>query len=139
MLTRELKGRLLAAGAVLKVADNPSAEVLDAKSYLKLPSEYMSLMHEAQREEIGLRWAAAARNALERGKREAERMREVFRRRVVGESFSAIGRAMRWSHSTTRQRITNPVYMGVDGLVPAIVTGSASQKLGPCSRARAAP
>jgi DNA invertase Pin-like site-specific DNA recombinase len=67
MLTRELKARLLAAGGVLKIADNPAAEVLDATGYAKLPSEYMSLMHEAQREEIGLRWQKARRNAVERG------------------------------------------------------------------------
>ena len=63
-LTRELKERLLRAGAVLKVADNPSAEKLDARGYAKLPSEYVSLMHDAQREEIGLRWAAAQANAV---------------------------------------------------------------------------
>ena len=67
-LTRELKRRLLEAGAVLKVADNPGAEVLDAKGYLKIPSDLMSLVHEAQREEMGLRWDKAKRRAvLERG------------------------------------------------------------------------
>ena len=38
MLTRELKARLLTAGGVLKIADNPSAETLDARGYAKLPS-----------------------------------------------------------------------------------------------------
>lgn len=66
-ITRELKARLLTAGAVLLVADNPGAEVLDAKGYGKLPTEYIALLHEAQREEIGLRWAKARRNAVERG------------------------------------------------------------------------
>jgi DNA invertase Pin-like site-specific DNA recombinase len=142
-ITRDLKRRLLDAGAVLKVADNPAAEVLDAKGYLKLPSEYMSLMHEAQREEIGLRWATAQRNALARGvlpQREAygwaraqdgrvvtdteasKRMREAFELRAAGESYSAIARRFGWSHSTARQRIMNPAYMGVPGLVPAIVS-----------------
>jgi hypothetical protein len=67
MLTRELKARLLKTGSVLKVADNPAAEKLNARGYLKLASEVMDLMHEAQREEIGLRWADAQRNARERG------------------------------------------------------------------------
>jgi DNA invertase Pin-like site-specific DNA recombinase len=66
-LTRELRARLLQAGGVLKVADNPSAELLDARGYAKLPAEQMSLMHEAQREEIGLRWQAAQRSAVARG------------------------------------------------------------------------
>jgi DNA invertase Pin-like site-specific DNA recombinase len=133
-VTRELKARLLAAGAVLKVADNPAAEVLDARGYLKLPCEYMSLMHEAQREEIGLRWASAKRSARERGvlpqrecygyrrsadgrvllaTKQANKMREAFRRRATGESFSQIGRWFGWSDSTTRQRLMNPNYMGV--------------------------
>jgi Recombinase/Recombinase zinc beta ribbon domain len=63
-LTRELKARLLAAEGVLKVADNPAAEALDARGYAKLPADQMSLMHEAQREEIGLRWDAAKREAV---------------------------------------------------------------------------
>lgn len=67
MLTRELKDRLLAAGGVLKVQDNPSAEVLDARGFAKLPSEYMDLMHEAQREEIGLRWDGARAAAIRSG------------------------------------------------------------------------
>jgi DNA invertase Pin-like site-specific DNA recombinase len=142
VLTRALKKRLLEAGALLKVADNPSAEVLDARGYMKLPSEYMSLMHEAQREEIGLRWAAAQTNARGRGvlpQREpfgytrdgsgrvrvageqAKQLRKAFERRAKGDAFSAIGRRFGWSHSTTRQRLINAVYMGVDGLVPAIV------------------
>ena len=48
MLTRELKARLLATGGVLKVADNRSAEVLDARGYSKLPSEYMSPMRRSR-------------------------------------------------------------------------------------------
>jgi site-specific DNA recombinase len=143
VLTRELKARLLKAGGVLKVADNPSAEKLDARGYEKVPSELMSLYHEAQREEIGLRWAAAQANAQARGvlpRREpfgyrrddaghvvvcepdAAKVREAFQRRAGGEPFASIGRSFGWSHSTTRQRITNPIYMGSDGLVPAIVS-----------------
>ena len=142
-ITRELQRRLLEAGAVLKVADNTSAEVLDARGYRKLPSEYMSLMHEAQREEIGLRWQAAQRNARERGvlpEREphgwtraqdgrvvtdadaADEIHEAFELRAAGESFSAIGRRFGWSHSTTRQRLANRRYIGVPGLLPAIVS-----------------
>jgi DNA invertase Pin-like site-specific DNA recombinase len=143
VLTRELKARLLAAGAVLKVADNPTAELLDARGYLKLPSETMSLVHEAQREEIGLRWEAAKRNARERGvlpQREpygyeraddgrvavcephAAEIREAFRLRAAGVPFAAIGRRFGWSHSTARQRLANPVYDGRNPLLPAIVT-----------------
>jgi DNA invertase Pin-like site-specific DNA recombinase len=66
-ITRELKARLLAAGAVLLVPDNPAIEELEAKGYKKLPGESMALIHEAQREEIGLRWAASRRAAIARG------------------------------------------------------------------------
>jgi DNA invertase Pin-like site-specific DNA recombinase len=66
-ITRELKARLLAAGAVLLVPDNPGIEELEAKGYKKLPGESMALIHEAQREEIGLRWAASRRAAVARG------------------------------------------------------------------------
>jgi DNA invertase Pin-like site-specific DNA recombinase len=142
-IMRELKKRLLDAGAVLKVADNPSAEVLDARGYMKLPAEYMSLMHEAQREEIGLRWASAQRNARERGvlperepfgyaraedgrvvldRRDAKVMLDVFERRASGEPFASIGRSYGWSHSTTRQRVMNRSYTGVPGLIPQLVT-----------------
>lgn len=143
VLTRELKTRLLAAGGVLKVADNPSAEVLDARGYGKLPAETMALVHEAQREEIGLRWGAAQRNARERGvlpqrepygyrrdkdgrvvldRRRAANVLEAFRLRASNLPYSAIGRRFGWSHSTTRQRLANRAYMGVDGLIPPIVT-----------------
>lgn len=143
VLTRELKARLLAAGGVFKVADNPSAEALDARGYLKLPSEYMSLMHEAQREEIGLRWESAKRNALERGvlprrepygyrrdrdgrvvvdQRKASNVCEAFRLRAGNVPYAAIARRFGWSHSTTRQRLANRDYIGVEGLVPPIVT-----------------
>src|SRR5262245_60981390 len=138
-LTRELKARLRDAGGVLKVADNPAAEDLAARGYMKLPSETMSLYHEAQREEIGLRWAAAQTNARTRGvlpqrepfgyaraddgvvheaPQDADQMREAFALRVAGEPFAAIGRRFGWSHSTTRQRLMNPMYMGVEGLLP---------------------
>jgi Recombinase/Recombinase zinc beta ribbon domain len=66
-ITRELKERLLAAKAVLLVPDNPAIEVLAAKGYAKLPGEQMALMHEAQREEMGLRWKKARQSAVERG------------------------------------------------------------------------
>src|SRR5947207_2943086 len=89
---------------------SPEEQVRRARGYVKLPSEYLSLMHEAQREEIGLRWADAKRNARERGvlpqreaygytrtadgrvrlaPKQAERVREAFRLRAAGESFSA--------------------------------------------------
>lgn len=66
-VTRQLKARLLAAQAVLLVPDNPAIEVLAAKGFAKLPGEQMALMHEAQREEIGLRWHKARRSAVEYG------------------------------------------------------------------------
>ena len=66
-ITRELKQRLVAAGAVLLMPDNPGIENIAARGYAKLPGENMALMHEAQREEIGLRWAGAKHAAWERG------------------------------------------------------------------------
>ena len=66
-LTRELKRRLQAADAVLLVPDNPGVENVAARGYAKLPGEQMALVHEAQREEIGLRWQAAKHSAWERG------------------------------------------------------------------------
>jgi DNA invertase Pin-like site-specific DNA recombinase len=142
VLMRELKERLLRAGAVLKIADNPSAEKLDARGYSKLPSEYVSLMHEAQREEIGLRWAAAQVNARSRGvlpqrapfgytrdeagrvvvaEADAAKVRELFRRKANGEPLTAIARSLGWAHSTARQRVMNADYMGVEGLIPPII------------------
>ncbi len=143
MLTRELKRRLLEAGAVLKVADNPAAEALDARGYLKLPSETMSLYHEAHREETGLRWDAARKNARERGvlpqrepfgytrtedgivvldRKNSKVIRDVFERRAAQEPFGSIGARYGRSHSTIRQWITNPVYKGSNPLVPQLVT-----------------
>jgi DNA invertase Pin-like site-specific DNA recombinase len=140
---RHLKDRLHGAGAVLKVPDNPSAEVLDARGYMKLPAEYVSLMHEAQREEIGLRWAAAQANARGRGvlpqrepfgyerdetgrlavsEPEADQVRQLFRRKAAGEAVTSIARALGWAHSTARQRLLNADYLGVPDLIPAIVT-----------------
>jgi hypothetical protein len=66
-LTHELKARLLAAGAVLLVPDNPAAEVLDAKGFAALPADLVAQIHTAQREEIGLRWHKARRAAVEYG------------------------------------------------------------------------
>jgi site-specific DNA recombinase len=79
-------------------------------------------------------WAVAQRNAIARGvpngrapvgyrKRPdrrleidetgAAKVRDAFRRRAAGEPFAAIGRGYGWSHSTTRQLLTNVVYLGV--------------------------
>ncbi len=79
-------------------------------------------------------WEAARRNAVGRGivngrapfgyrkgddgrlvgvEHEAAIVREAFERRASGEAFSAVGRRFGWSHSTTRQRLTDEAYLGV--------------------------
>jgi hypothetical protein len=79
-------------------------------------------------------WETARRNAIDRGipngrapfgyrkgsdgrfvvvEAEAAIVREAFARRAAGEAFSAIGRSYGWSHSTTRQRLTDEAYIGV--------------------------
>jgi site-specific DNA recombinase len=79
-------------------------------------------------------WDVARRNAIGRGivngrapfgyrkgaggrlvvdEREAELIREAFRLRAAGLAFSEIARRLDWSHSTTRQRLTDEAYLGV--------------------------
>lgn len=61
---------------------------------------------------------------------EAAIVRDAFERRAAGEAFSKIGRRFGWSHSTTRQRLTDEAYLGVarageyrnEDAHPAIVT-----------------
>lgn len=43
----------------------------------------------------------------------AERLLTAYRLRANGLSESEIARRMRWSHSTTRQRLSNEVYLGI--------------------------
>ena len=40
-------------------------------------------------------------------------VRDAFERRAAGEAYSAIGRRYGWSHSTTRQRLSDEAYIGV--------------------------
>jgi site-specific DNA recombinase len=79
-------------------------------------------------------WDTARRNAVGRGivngrapfgyqkgpdgrlvvhPREAAIVRDVFERRATGEATTAIARSLKWSHSTTRQRLMDEVYLGV--------------------------
>jgi DNA invertase Pin-like site-specific DNA recombinase len=79
-------------------------------------------------------WEAARRNAVGRGivngrppfgyrkgdggrlvlvEHEAAVVRAAFELRASGEAFSEIGRKLGWSHSTTRQRLTDEAYLGV--------------------------
>ena len=50
---------------------------------------------------------------LEVVERHAAKVREAFRLRAEGEPFEAIGHRFGWSHSTTRQRLSNVAYLGV--------------------------
>jgi len=79
-------------------------------------------------------WEAARKNAVGRGipngrapfgyrkrpdgrlevdEAQARIVRAAFRQRAEGVPFAAIGRPHGWSHSTTRQILMNPVYVGV--------------------------
>jgi len=79
-------------------------------------------------------WEATRRNAVERGipngrapygyrkrpdgrlevdEAKARNVRKAFRQRGEGVPFAAIGRPHGWSHSTTRQMLCNPAYLGV--------------------------
>jgi DNA invertase Pin-like site-specific DNA recombinase len=114
-ITRELKTRLVAADAILLVPDNPGIENIAARGYAKLPGENMALMHEAQREEIGLRWAKAKHSAFERGvyagaapagyskvdgklvpdgNGKAAAIREAFETRADGGSYGAMAKVL---------------------------------------------
>ena len=78
-------------------------------------------------------WAVAQRNAVERGvpngraprgyrkrpdgrleidEEAVAKVRDAFRRRAAGETFASIGRSYGWSHSTARQILANPTYLG---------------------------
>jgi DNA invertase Pin-like site-specific DNA recombinase len=50
---------------------------------------------------------------LEIDKAGAAKVREMVKRRLAGESFAAIGRRFRRSHSTVRQILSNDVYLGI--------------------------
>ena len=79
-------------------------------------------------------WEAARRNAVGRGivngrapfgyrkgdggrlvvvEHEAAIVRQAFELRAEGAAFSEIARKLGWSHSTTRQRLTDEAYLGV--------------------------
>ena len=105
-LTHELKARLLAAGAVLLVPDNPAAEVLDAKGFAALPADLVAQIHTAQREEIGLRWHKARRSAVEYGIHPSTLVPVGYRRNEVEPKVS--GKAER-AKLTPEQRWADPV------------------------------
>lgn len=100
----------------------------------KMVADILAAVAEWERTRRGDDWEAARRNAVERGvpngrapfgyrkspdgrlevdKGEAKIVLRAFQRRAAGEPFSAIARANGWSHSTTRQMLTNPAYRGV--------------------------
>lgn len=116
----------------------------------KLVADVLAAVAEWERRRRGDDWATARRNAVERGipngrapygyrkrpdgrleevDRQAKRVREAFQRRAAGEPFASIGRSYGWSHSTTRQLLSNVAYLGVarsgshinEGAHPAIV------------------
>jgi recombinase/resolvase-like protein/recombinase-like zinc beta ribbon protein len=71
-MLREFQERIRKASAVLLVADNPAAEVLDPEKELPvgfeaLPTDVRGLFDRAVREEAGKRWEAARREAVARG------------------------------------------------------------------------
>jgi len=105
-LTHELKARLLAAGAVLLVPDNPAAEVLDAKGFAALPADLVAQIHTAQREEIGQRWHKARRAAVEYGIHPSAFVPVGYRRNEVRPKVS--GKAER-GKLTPEQRWADPV------------------------------
>jgi len=112
-ITRELKERLLAAKAVLLVPDNPAIEVLAAKGYAKLPGEQMALMHEAQREEIGIRWHKARQLVVEYGIHPSAFVPVGYRRNekqpnVSGRTERAkLTAEERWADPVKRQLVPN--------------------------------
>jgi DNA invertase Pin-like site-specific DNA recombinase len=86
-----------------------------------------------ERKRRGQDWEAARRNAVGRGvpngrapfgyrkgpdgrlevvEIEARIVRDAFRQRSEGVTFASIGRQYGWSHSTTRQLVGNPAYLG---------------------------
>ena len=100
----------------------------------KLVADVLAAVAEWERRRRGDEWAAARRNAIERGvpngrppfgyrkrpdgrfeidEAEAESVREAFRQRAAGVPFAEIGRQRGWSHSTARQILCNPAYIGV--------------------------
>ncbi|MDQ2911308.1 MAG: recombinase family protein [Actinomycetota bacterium] len=105
-LTHELKARLLAAGAILLVPDNPAAEVLDAKGFAALPADLVAQIHTAQREEIGLRWHKARRSAVEYGIHPSTLVPVGYRRNDVEPQVS--GKAER-AELAPEQRWADPV------------------------------
>jgi site-specific DNA recombinase len=102
----------------------------------KMVIQMMLVVAENELDGIRENWAAARSGGFRRGipngrvvrgyrklplpdgrpvivEREAAKVRDAFERRAAGESFSAIGRRHGWSHSTVRQMIGNPAYVGV--------------------------
>jgi site-specific DNA recombinase len=80
------------------------------------------------RPSLGLRKGKDGRLEIE--KKGAAKVREMFERRAVGESFASIGRRFGLSHTTTRQILMNDVYIGTlrcgrmvtENAHPAIIT-----------------
>jgi Recombinase/Resolvase, N terminal domain/Recombinase zinc beta ribbon domain len=96
-MLRELQERIRKANAVLLVADNPSAEVLDPTKELPvgfeaLPTDMRGLVDRAVREEAGKRWEAARRNAVARGVHPCAHVPVGYVRNVT--AYDAKGRAI---------------------------------------------
>jgi site-specific DNA recombinase len=120
----------------------------------KLVANVLGSVAQWERERRRDDWTAARRNAVERGvpngrppfgyrkrpdgrfeinEEQAAIVRKVYERRAAGEPFSSIARDLGWSHSTTRQILSNEAYLGLarsgqftkDGAHPPIVSREA--------------
>lgn len=142
----ETATRITRAGGRLIAEDFDSAQPM-AKGMLGLLAGMAEEELEARRQV----WDESRRRSVERGvpngrapfgyrkrpdgrlevvERETAKVREAFRLRAEGMSFSEIGRRCGWSHSTCRQVLSNVAYLGVarsgayvnENAHPAIVT-----------------
>jgi site-specific DNA recombinase len=125
----EATTRITEAGGRLIAGDFDSAQQM-SKALLGLLAGLAEEELDARREG----WRQARARSVERGvpngraplgyrkrkdgrlevvKKDAKIVRKVFERRAAGVAFSQIARERRWSHSTTRQILSNVSYLGV--------------------------
>lgn len=125
----EATARITAAGGRLIADDFDSAQPMN-KAMLGLLAGLAEEELDARREG----WRQARARSVERGvpngrapfgyrkrpdgrlevvEREAKIVRKVFKQRAAGVPFSQIAREQRWSHSTTRQILSNVAYRGI--------------------------
>jgi hypothetical protein len=118
-LIRLMQERIRSAGAVLLVADNPSAEVLDAEKelptgYEALPTDMRGLVDRAVREESAKRWLKAQANAIERGVHFCRYapvgyLKNTAEPKVSGEARKSLTREERWADPCVGQLVIDPV------------------------------